>query len=45
MDLVLPIIFAMTPVDGSCYRVIDTSILLEFFSSHPKYYHAMRLIR
>ena len=45
MDLVLPIIFAMTPIDGSCYRVIDTSILLEFFSSDSKCYHAMQLIR
>ena len=41
MDLILPIIFAMTPFYGSCYRVIDTSGLQEFFSSGPKCYHAM----
>ena len=26
----------MTPIDGSCYRVIDTTILQEFFSPVPK---------
>ena len=25
MDLILSIIFAMTPIDASCYRVIDSS--------------------
>ena len=33
MDLTLPIIFAITPIDRSCYRVIDSSILQDFFSS------------
>ena len=27
MDLILPIIFAITPIDRSSYRVIDSSIL------------------
>ena len=30
-DLMLPIIFAITSVDGSCDRVIDSSILKCFF--------------
>ena len=29
--LILPIILTLTPIDGSCYRVIDSS--LDFFSS------------
>ena len=33
MDLILPIIFAITPTDGSCYRVISSSIPQELF--HP----------
>ena len=33
MDLILPIMFAITPIDGSCYRVIDSSNIQEFFSS------------
>ena len=33
MDLILPIIFATKPIDGSCYRVIDLSNLQEFFTS------------
>ena len=32
MDLILPIIFVITQTDGSCYRVIDSSILQEVFS-------------
>ena len=43
MDLVLAIIFAMKPIDGSCYRGIDTSILQKIFSSDPKRYHAMQM--
>ena len=35
-NLILPIIFAVTPADGSGYRVIDSSILQESFSSVPK---------
>ena len=31
MDLILPIIFAITRIDGSCYRVIDSSNIQEFF--------------
>ena len=27
MDLIMPIIFAISPIDGSSYRVIDSSIL------------------
>ena len=42
MDLILPIIFAITSVDGSCYRVIDSSILKEFFSSLSNFYHALK---
>ena len=42
MDLILPFVFAMLPIDGSCYRVIDTSILQEFCSSVSKCYHAMQ---
>ena len=29
--LILPIIFAITRIDGSCYRVIDSSVLQDFF--------------
>ena len=31
MDLLLPIIFAITPIDGLCYRVIKSLILEEFW--------------
>ena len=31
MDLILPIIFAITPIDGYCYRVIDSSNIKFFF--------------
>ena len=37
MVLMFPVIFAITPVDGSCYRVIDLSILQDFFSSVLKF--------
>ena len=37
MVLILPIMFAITPTDGSCYRVIDSSILQGFFSSALKF--------
>ena len=37
MDLILPIIFVITPIDGLCYRVIDSSILQDFFSSVSKF--------
>ena len=37
MVLILPIMFAITPTDGSCYRVIDSSILQDFFSSVLKF--------
>ena len=33
MDLILTIIYAFTPIDRSCYRVIDSSVLKEFFST------------
>ena len=33
MDLILSIIFAITPADGLCYRVINSSITQEVFSS------------
>ena len=36
MDLLLPIIFTITPVDGLCYRVVDSSILQEIFLFVPK---------
>ena len=31
MDLILAIIFAITPINRPCYRVIYSSILKEFF--------------
>ena len=30
MDLILPIISAITRIDGSCYRVINSSNIQEF---------------
>ena len=33
MELIFPIIFAITPIDVSCYRVIDSPNIQEFFSS------------
>ena len=33
MVLILPVIFAITPVDGLCYRVTDSSFLQNFFLS------------
>ena len=36
MDLILLNIFAMTSFYGLCYRVIDTSVLQEFFFIWPK---------
>ena len=36
MDLILPIIFAFNPIDGSCYKVMDSSNIQEFFSSVSK---------
>ena len=35
--LISPIIFPITPVDWSFYRVIDSSILQDFFSSVLKF--------
>ena len=32
----LPIIFTIAPIDASSYRVIDSSILREFFSPVSK---------
>ena len=37
MVSILSIIFAITTIDGSCYRVIDSSILQDFFSSVLKF--------
>ena len=37
MDLILPIIFAITPTGGSRYRVIDSSNMQEIFSSVSKF--------
>ena len=36
MDFILPIIFTVTATDGLCYRVINSSILQELFSSVSK---------
>ena len=36
MDLISPTIFTRAPNDGLCYRVIDSSILKELFSSPSK---------
>ena len=33
MELIFPIIFAITPIDVSCYRIIDSPNIQEFFSS------------
>ena len=38
----MSITFAMTPIKGSRYRVIDTSVLQLFFLSVPKCYHECR---
>ena len=37
MVLILSIIFAITPIDGSCHRVIDSSTLQDSFSSAIKF--------
>ena len=42
MDLILPFIFAITPVDRLCYRVINISILLEFFHLFQNVHHAVQ---
>ena len=36
MDLIYPLIFAITLFEGLLYRVINSSILQELFSSIPK---------
>ena len=33
----LPIIFAITPIDGWCYRVIDSTNIQKIFSSVSKF--------
>ena len=33
MNLILSIVFSITPIDEWCYRVINSSILQEVFSS------------
>ena len=43
IGLTLSNIFAITPIDGSCYRVIDSSILQDFFSSVFVLFTALRL--
>ena len=42
MCLIMPIIFAFIPLDGSCYRVIDSSILQDFFHLSLNSYYAMK---
>ena len=42
MVLILPIIFAIPPIGGSCYRVINSSILQDAFSSVLNFCHAMK---
>ena len=37
MEFILPIIFAIIPTAGSCYRVIDLLNIPEFFSSVSKF--------
>ena len=37
MVSILSIIFAITPVGGLCYKVNDSSILQDFFSSVLKF--------
>ena len=41
MGFTLPIIFAIPPIDESCYRVIDSSNIWEFHLSQT-FYHAMK---
>ena len=45
LDLILPIIFGITPVERSCYRVIDSSIPQECFSSIRHIIHAKGILR
>ena len=42
MDLMLPIIFDMIPIDGSYYRVINSSILQDFFHLSQDFCHTIR---
>ena len=42
MDLILPFIFAITPVDRLCCRVINLSILLEFFHLFQNVHRAVQ---
>ena len=37
MYLILPIIFAITPIEGWCYRVIDSTNIQKIFSSVSKF--------
>ena len=37
MNLISPIIFAITPIDGWCYKVINSSVLQEICSSVSKF--------
>ena len=37
MVLILPIVFAIPPIGGPCYRVINSSILQDAFSSVLKF--------
>ena len=43
IGLILSNIFAITPIDGSCYRVFNSSILQDFFSSGFVLFTALRL--
>ena len=45
IDLILPDIFPITPVDGSCYSVIHSAILQEFFHHFPQSFHRAMKIR
>ena len=42
MDLILPIMFTITLIDGSWYRVIDSSILQDFFRLSQIFCHTMK---
>ena len=42
MDLILSIMFTITLIDGSWYRVIDSSILQDFFRLSQNFCHTMK---
>ena len=41
MNLILSTVFAITPIDGSCYREINSSVLQDFFHLSQHVHPAM----